>query len=328
MKTVELADLRSCEYTLRHVIAHMHYWREGSGWLVQEGGRTNTAVMALLSVGADYLDADTHELIASACPGDLVITPLHMRYEFRVRSAADSVANISHLPNGSFYCDGVKHDAFSEGQVANAIFLGFEMQDDQNEPLTIGRRIEVLRFKEANLLLKRIEHIARAAGSGFFPPALIAARTYELLTALSDIAHSQTPRSAAYRKIEPALQYIAGRPVGSISVSELSERCRLSPSCFRKLFKQEMGVSPVRYIQEQTLNRAQTLLSGSDLSIAEVAMESGFRDVFYFSRFFRKMTGLSPSRWRETGETDGSLYESTVGAVSADKPRRRKQHDE
>lgn len=328
MKYAELADLRSHEYMLQHIIAHMHYWRKGSSWIVQEGGRSNTAVMALLSVGADYLDADTHKLLASAYPGDLVITPLHMRYEFRVHSAADSMSNISHLPHGSFYYNGIKHEVSSEGQMANAIFIGFEMQDHQNNPLTIGRHIEVLRFKESNDLLKRIEYIARAAGSGFFPPALIAAKTYELLTSLSDRAHNLTLRSAAYRRIEPALRYIDSHPIGSTSVSALSEQCCLSPSCFRKLFKKEMGVSPVRYIQEQTLNRAQKLLAGSDLSIAETAIECGFRDVFYFSRFFRKMTGLSPSLWREAEKANENLYEANARFDTTDNSERRKCHDE
>ena len=298
MKSIELASLRSQDYALHHVIAHMHYWREGSNWIIQDGGRSNTALMALLSVGADYMDVNTHELIASACPGDLVITPQCVRYEFRVRSAQDSIANISNLPNGSFYWDGVKRDTVTEGQFANAVFLGFEMKTDQCAPITIGKRIEVLRLKDANMLFKRVEHIARMSANGFTPPALINAKTYELLTTLSEIAYSKKPRSGAYRKIEPALEYIASQPIGSISVSELSEICNLSPSCFRKLFKQEMDVSPVRYIQEQTQNRAQTLLMGSDLSISEVAIESGFQDAFYFSRFFRKMTGMSPSRWR------------------------------
>ena len=328
MKNIELADLRNHEYMLRHIIAHMHYWREGSNWIVQEGGRSNTAVMALLSVGADYLDVGTHELLASACPGDLVITPLHMRYEFRVHSAVDSMSSISHLPNSSFYYNGMKHEVFSEGQLANAIFIGFEMQDHLNEPLTVCRHIEVLRFKESDDLLKRIEYIARAAGSGFFPPALIAAKTYELLTSLSDRAHNLTLRTTAYRRIEPALRYIDNHPIGSTSVSALSEQCCLSPSCFRKLFRQEMGVSPVRYIQERTLNRAQKLLIGSDLSIAETAIECGFRDVFYFSRFFRKMTGLSPSLWRETEKANGNLYESNAEYEITGNSERRIRHDE
>lgn len=298
MKIIELAKLRHEEYSLRHVIAHMHYWREGGNWIIQEGGRGNTAVMALLNVGADYMDVNTHELIASACPGDIVIAPQGIRYEFRARSAETTVGSISHLPNGSFYWDGVKRDTVGEGQVANAIFLGFEMQTDQNEPFTLSDRIELLRLKDANMLFKRVEHIARTSGAGFEPPALITAKTYELLTLLSEIAFNKKPRSSAYRKIEPALQYLASQHVGTISVGELSDICGLSSSCFRKLFKQEMDKSPVRYVQEQTLNRATSLLAASDLSISEAAIESGFQDAFYFSRFFRKMTGMSPSQWR------------------------------
>ena len=315
MKTVELANLRNVDYSLKHVIAHMHYWREGGNWIIQEGGRGNTAIMALLNVGADYMDVNTHELIASACPGDLVIAPQGIRYEFRARSAQSTIGSISNLPNGSYYWDGVKRDSVGEGQVANAIFLGFELQTETNEPFTISDRIELLRLKDAGLFFKRIEHIARTSGSSFAPPALITAKTYELLTMLSEVAFSKKPRSSAYRKIEPALQYIAGKHVGTISVSELSDVCSLSSSCFRKLFRQEMDKSPIQYIQEQTLNRAKSLLAASDLSISEAAIESGFQDAFYFSRFFHKMTGMSPSQWRAAcAETDEIRHENSTHA--------------
>lgn len=301
MKTVDLSYLREARYTLKRVIAHMHYRRAGSNWIIQEGGRSNSAVMALLSVGADYLDVDTHEIIASACPGDLVYTPQNARYEFHVRSASDSIANISNLPNGSFYWDGVKHDAISDAQVANAIFLGFEMQTEEDEPLVLSDRIEVLRFKEAKRFFKQIEHIARMSGNGFAAPALITAKAYEFLTDLSETSFSKRPRTTGYRKIEPALQYIAGQPVGTISVAELSHMCGMSVSGFRKVFHQEMNQSPAQYIQEQTLKRAMCLLSTSDLSISEIAYECGFKDAFYFSRFFRKMTDLPPTQWRSAG---------------------------
>lgn len=298
MKTIDLANLRYSDYSLRHVIAHMHYWREGSNWIIQEGGRSNTAIQALLSIGADYMDVNTHEIIASACPGDIVVIPQGIRYEFRAYSAQESMANISHLPNGNFYWDGVKHDMVGETQVANAIFMGFEMADENFEPLTVSDRIELIRLKDAAQVCKRMEQIARISGTGFSLPASITAKTYELLTMLSEIVFNKKPRSSAYRKIEPALQCIANRQIGTITVSELSELCSLSQSGFRKLFRQEMDISPIRYIQERTLNRIVTLLSTSDISITEVAIESGFQDLFYFSRFFRKMTGMSPSQWR------------------------------
>ena len=311
MRAVNLSRLRNEEYGLRHIIAHMHYWRPGSNWIIQEGGRNNTAVTALLSIAADYMDVDTHEIIASACPGDIVIIPQGIRYEFRARDAQEAIASISNLPNGNYYWDGVKRDTDGGARVANAIFLGFEMIDNQNHPLTISNKIELVRLKEADALFRRIERIARLSGTGFSPPATIAANMLELLTLLSETTYQKKPRSDAYHKIAPALQYIARQPVGTITVRELSEMCALSASGFRKLFHQEMEISPIQYIHERTINRALTLLSASDLSISEIAIESGFQDVFYFSRFFRKQMGLSPSQWRTAHDAGNEIRHGT-----------------
>jgi AraC-like DNA-binding protein len=299
MKAIPLSGLRNIEYSLRHVIAHMQYWRESSNWIIQEGGRGNTAIMLILGVEADYLDIGTREVMASAAPGDLVVIPQGMRYEFYARRVIGDGADLTNLPDGNYYWDGVKRDGTEGVRTANVVFLGFEMQDETGEPCTLGTRIEVLRFSQMVPYFKLCERIARLSGSGFTPPALIVSRMYELLTMLSEGTFKKRPRSIGYRRIEAALQYMDAQPVGTISVGKLSDVCDLSPSSFGRLFRQEMGESPVVYLQKRTLERAKELLMIGDLSISEVALECGFQDMFYFSRFFRKWEVASPSQWRK-----------------------------
>lgn len=299
MRAVPLSELRNMDYSLRHVIAHMQYWRESSNWIIQEGGRVNTAVMVILGVEADYMDVGTREVLATATPGDLVVIPQGMRYEFYARKVTESGADLSNLPDGNYYWDGVKRDGAEGARTANVIFMGFEMLDAAGLPFTLGSRIEVFRFSQMDPFYKLSERVARLSGSGFTPPALIISRMYDLLTMLSETTFKKRPRSIAYRRIEAALLYMDSHPVGTITVGELSGLCSLSPSSFGRLFRQEMGESPVIYLQKRTLERARELLSVGDLSISEVALECGFQDMFYFSRFFRKWEGMSPSVWRK-----------------------------
>ena len=302
MKSVHLTDLMNDDYSLRHVIAHMQYWRAGSTWLIQEGGRINTAVMAMVGVEADYVDVETREVLASAMPGDLVVIPQGIRYEFITRNVDNGGRSVGGLPGDNYYLDGIKikNEEEDRSRTANAIFLGFEMFASDGEPITLGSRIHVMRLPRNETLFQQSEQLARMSGIGFTPPALITARMYELLTLLSEVAFNKRPQSSAYRRIEPALRYIDKQPVGSISVNELSEICGLSSSGFRRLFKQEMGISPIEYVQKRTISRAMELLGKGELSITEVALECGFQDAFYFSRFFRRQTGTSPSGWRQT----------------------------
>lgn len=299
MKAIPLPDLRNMDYSLKHVIAHMQYWRESSSWIIQEGGRINTAIMIILGVEADYLEVNTHDVLATAHPGDLVMIPQGLRYEFYARSVSSDGADLSNLPDGNYYWDGVKRDGTEGVRTANVIFLGFEMQDEAGTPMTLGNRIEVLRFSQMAPFFKLGEHIARLSGNGFTPPARIVAGVYELLTLLSEAIFKKRPRSIAYRRIETALHYMDCQPVGTITVGRLSDLCDLSPSSFGRFFRQEMGESPVVYLQKRTLDRAKELLMTCDLSISEVALECGFQDMFYFSRFFHKWAGVSPSQWRK-----------------------------
>lgn len=83
-----------------------------------------------------------------------------------------------------------------------------------------------------------------------------------------------------------------------LSISELARAVGFSPSHLRSLFREQMGLSPNRYIQKLRLRAARQHLRSPYLSIKEVAYLSGFSDPNYFSRHFRKEEGVSPREWR------------------------------
>lgn len=67
-----------------------------------------------------------------------------------------------------------------------------------------------------------------------------------------------------------------------------------------RLFHKNFGLTPVEYLNAQKLERAKTLLRNPRLSIAEVAYQSGFHDPGYFILKFRRQTGLTPKRYRQS----------------------------
>ena len=72
---------------------------------------------------------------------------------------------------------------------------------------------------------------------------------------------------------------------------------------FRKLFTAHTGCAPHEYLIELRINKAKDLMEFSDsskrLPIKSIAYMCGFSDPFYFSRVFKKRTGVAPSLWRE-----------------------------
>ncbi len=83
------------------------------------------------------------------------------------------------------------------------------------------------------------------------------------------------------------------------SVSFLAELCGITPEYLRTLFRQQYGVSPVKYINNLRISRSAELLCTGLYSVSEVALMSGFSDAGYFSRDFKKIMGVSPAKYME-----------------------------
>jgi two-component system, response regulator YesN len=83
-----------------------------------------------------------------------------------------------------------------------------------------------------------------------------------------------------------------------LSVGELSRQLDCHPDYLSALFRRERQQSLVGHITARRLELAQRLLRQSQLRINQIAWVSGYRDPAYFSRLFRKQTGMSPQDYR------------------------------
>ena len=83
-----------------------------------------------------------------------------------------------------------------------------------------------------------------------------------------------------------------------IDMKRLAASFHLSYDRFRHIFRQHVGQPPHRYLRQLRINRAKELLSGTELSVKEIAALLRFEDNYHFSRIFKEKIGMSPSRWR------------------------------
>ena len=99
-------------------------------------------------------------------------------------------------------------------------------------------------------------------------------------------------------RVTAALDYIEEHyDDPELSVTEIARACGVCESSLRLLFREELGISPHRYLQRKRISQAASLLSDHHMSVAEAAHRSGFADEKYFSVVFRSLTGTSPSRY-------------------------------
>lgn len=87
-----------------------------------------------------------------------------------------------------------------------------------------------------------------------------------------------------------------------IDVSVLAECYGCSTEHFRHKFRKEFNISPKKYILISRLNLAKELLLNSNLSIADIAQQTGFSDSNYFSRYFKRNTGYTPTQFKSKGK--------------------------
>ena len=84
----------------------------------------------------------------------------------------------------------------------------------------------------------------------------------------------------------------------SMSIEKLADLACLSPSHFHKVFKKNIGLSPVDFINKKRIELAKKMLLGSkSYKISTVAYLSGFNNVGYFNRIFKKYTSMTPSEF-------------------------------
>jgi AraC-like DNA-binding protein/two-component sensor histidine kinase len=92
----------------------------------------------------------------------------------------------------------------------------------------------------------------------------------------------------------------------SFNVTQLIDIIGVSESQLRRKFRALAGVSPNHYIQSFRMKKAQALLEQSNLNIAEIAYKAGFNDPGYFSKYFLKSYGVSPSSYRKEMPSESS----------------------
>jgi transcriptional regulator GlxA family with amidase domain len=108
-----------------------------------------------------------------------------------------------------------------------------------------------------------------------------------------------------WREVErlvPVLGFIEANLGGPLRRKDLAERSFLSVPRFAVLFRSVLGVSPGDYVREARLQRSQTLLLSTTLTVYEVAGRCGFRSEFHFSRLFKARFGSSPTFYRARRE--------------------------
>lgn len=97
----------------------------------------------------------------------------------------------------------------------------------------------------------------------------------------------------------PVLLFIRNNIHRPISLEELATTMSQSPEHFSRSFREALKITPLQYLLKERINRAQELLTGSNLTVQRIGEQCGFNTPSHFAKTFKQITGLTPGKFRK-----------------------------
>ena len=119
----------------------------------------------------------------------------------------------------------------------------------------------------------------------------------EAIDAFTDCMFEHVPTKNS-EVIKKAVQYISKNYANNLTLELVANQVHLNPTYFSTLFKQSTGSSFKEYLNMVRVEESKRLLSNTDYSLIDIAVATGFEDQSYFTKVFKKYTGLTPKQFR------------------------------
>jgi two-component system, response regulator YesN len=107
-----------------------------------------------------------------------------------------------------------------------------------------------------------------------------------------------------------AKQYIMENYSERVRLEDVSERLHVNPNYFSSIFKRETGKNFIDYLNEVRINESKKLLLHTDEKIFEISLQVGYGNFSYFNKMFKRLSGVTPQTYRESG---GMVYQPGEG---------------
>lgn len=194
----------------------------------------------------------------------------HWQY---TRQLAETFPDITVEPDRIFVRDG---PVFSSAGVTAAIDLAFSLIEEDH-----GRELALWVARRLVVFLKR------PGGQSQFSETL-------------------TAQAEATSPIDAVRLHIAENPRADLGLDALARGANMSPRHLSRLFRAELGMNPVAYVELARVDIARQFLEGSRASIKTVAHAAGFGSTTTFRRAFLRRIGVAPAEYRSRFRTAGS----------------------
>ena len=272
-KYISFSDLYTMEFDVTDIFAMRQKWYQGVVFRMDHP-RKSTGILYLNGCVGEYTSTDGNTFTAPC--KSLVCLPSQSEY-----SVLNARCQLDHT---------------------DAYLAEFNIVKD-GQILTFSDTPVLISGVNSFLVADLIREVVEAYESTKQSPLLLKSTVYRLLAFLGK--ESMKAYNKKFRMIEAGIEILEADVLGRKSIEEIADCCHVSANCFRRLFREYSGKSPTEYRMDLRLDMAKNMLLGSDISIVNIADSLGFESTSYFSRLFKKKTGVSPSQFRDEGMRKG-----------------------
>jgi AraC-like DNA-binding protein len=150
--------------------------------------------------------------------------------------------------------------------------------------------------EEVLYLMQQVLRLTQKSSEGFHK--IIAGMVWQLVAHISTTKMTEVGYRTADHIKEKTMNTIRQQLKSKVDFSALANELGLSYSHYRKLIRENMGEPPHQLLIRERLLLSERLLVSTNLSITEIAAQTGFQSVYYFSRCFKRRFGCSPNKIR------------------------------
>jgi transcriptional regulator GlxA family with amidase domain len=122
---------------------------------------------------------------------------------------------------------------------------------------------------------------------------------YLFLSVIANAQKDKAEDTSGNTYVNHAIYYIQNHYSMPVKIEEISDYVGINRSYFSDLFRKYTGMSPIKYLQNFRITKAEHMLTITELPIESIALSCGYQSAESFHKIFRQKTGMSPKTYRQ-----------------------------
>lgn len=277
MEVIGLQRLSQMDFSITKIIPLLQYWQEGDVFNTLSSPKKEHSF--LLFTGCDGLYTFPDGSTCSAVRGDVV-----------------------YIPVGACY----KVTFFNKQEQLSTILINFQLSVDE-APFALSDTVTVMGKDSKKTFQKLFYRTAIEFASAKASVIGLKSGLYQIFHYLQKGEVSDLMLQSDFAKIAKGIAYLENDGEQLLSIEQIAELCDVSANTFRRQFTAYAGMPPVEFRLNQKIHRAKQLLESESFTVSEISDALNFSDVSYFSRIFKKKTGLSPLEYLNNHKNEKDL---------------------